>query len=663
MSGYEDYWSFTDIASGRGGTASVNNYNGNFILSQPLTQDAGGNLMPVNISLVYNSNKGDAKYGFIGSHVQTNYQMYLVKVGGELADRGFKYYVNDSDGTIHWFYFENGSNTTGKDEDGLGYTLNIISVGSVKDVPDANAVITDKDENKIYFDNKGRLICIKNPSDVSITIRYNTNNQISIVKDGAGREYKYIYSTNNAKYLSYIEDPAGRKTSFDYRNGCLVKVKFADGKEFEIKYHGDHLIKYIKGIDGTCTWIDYDQSAQRRAKILKWCSADDTALESYSFDYKQNETTITDLQNRSYTFQFNDFAQTIGTVSNTDGSAQFFKINSGNSTSGKANKLISESRVLQSTTNYMKNPGFIRGFESYWTYINNTSGASVTIDGSKKNITDSSVKVTKSASNTGRVNCVQTVTGLPAGTYTLSAYIFTDGREIPGAGVQMFPEVRDAKDKLICNTNIEKTTVTNGWERRSVTFDMPANARLTVNMGFGPDAYGTVWFDDIQLEKSENASTFNLIENSAFNNGLTAWSNDGDSTSSVTWAGLTGFANCAKLTGSVEGKYKRQRQKIYVSGKKGDVFSYGAWAYAFSAPLNGVKNSETYKPHFEVAIDYYDKNDNWLGCINKYFNPDIKDEWQFLADQIVMPEDYGSIAFLFTYDHNVNNAYQTGAFC
>lgn len=128
--------------------ASVNNYNGNFIFSQPLTQDAGGNLMPVNISLVYNSNKGDAKYGFIGSHVQTNYQMYLVKVGGELADRGFKYYVNDSDGTVHWFYFENGSNTTGKDEDGLGYTLNIISVGSVKDVPDANAVITDKDEKQ-----------------------------------------------------------------------------------------------------------------------------------------------------------------------------------------------------------------------------------------------------------------------------------------------------------------------------------------------------------------------------------------------------------------------------------------------------------------------------------------------------------------------------------
>lgn len=663
MSGYEDYWSFTDIAAGRGGTASVNNYNGNFIFSQPLTQDAGGNLMPVNISLVYNSNKGDAEHGFIGSHIQTNYQMYLKDTSGELAKNGYKYYLNDADGTIHYFYFENGSNTVGKDEDGLGYTLKVADDNTKTDGIDAKYIITDKDENKMYFDTKKRLICIKNPSDKSIIIKYNTNDQISSVTDGAKREYKYIYSTNNAKYLAHIEDPAGRRTSFDYRNGCLVKIKFADGESFEINYHGDHLIKYIKGIDGTCTWIDYDQSNQRRVKSLKWCNEDEKALESYTFEYLQNATTIKDIQGRSYTFQFNDFAQTTGTVSNTDGSAQFFKLNGGNSTNSKANKLISESRVLQTTTNYMKNPGFIRGFESYWTYINNTSGASVTIDSSKKNITDSSVKVTKSASNTGRVNCVQTVTGLPAGTYTLSAYIFTDGKTIPGAGVQMFPEVRDAKDKLICNTNIEKTTITNGWERRSVTFEMPANARLTVNMGFGPDAYGTVWFDDIQLEKSENASTFNLIENSAFNNGLTAWSNDGDSTSSVTWADLEGFDNCAKLTGSVEGKYKRQRQKIYVSGKKGDVFSYGAWAYAFSAPLNGVKNSETYKPHFEVAIDYYDKNDNWLGCINKYFNPDIKDEWQFLADQIVMPEDYGSIAFLFTYDHNVNNAYQTGAFC
>lgn len=100
------------------------------------------------------------------------------------------------------------------------------------------------------------------------------------------------------------------------------------------------------------------------------------------------------MQGRSYTYQFNDYAQTTGTVSNTDGSAQFFKLAGGNNTSGKANKLISESRVLKSTVNYITNPGFTRGYAGYWTYTNNSSGASVSIDAAKKNITDASLKVT-----------------------------------------------------------------------------------------------------------------------------------------------------------------------------------------------------------------------------------------------------------------------------
>ncbi len=186
---------------------------------------------------------------------------------------------------------------------------------------------------------------------------------------------------------------------------------------------------------------------------------------------------------------------------------------------------------------------------------------------------------------------------------------------------------------------------------------------MRATMGFGPNASGTVWFDDVQLEKSANASTYNLVENSAFTNGTTNWTTWSTNESTVTWAGLSGFANCGKLTGTVENQYKRQRQYLNVSGKKGDVFAFGAWAYAFSAPLNNTKASDAYKPRYELAIDYYDKNGSWKGCINKYFNADIKNAWQFLADELIMPSDYGNIAITFTYDHNVNNAYQTGAFC
>ena len=62
------------------------------------------------------------------------------------------------------------------------------------------------------------------------------------------------------------------------------------------------------------------------------------------------------------------------------------------------------------------------------------------------------------------------------------------------------------------------------------------------------------------------------------------------------------------------------------------MFAYGAWAYANSAPLNNTKDSDDYEPYFALGIDYYDKDGKWIGCINKHFNPDVRDAWQFLAD-------------------------------
>lgn len=43
---------------------------------------------------------------------------------------------------------------------------------------------------------------------------------------------------------------------------------------------------------------------------------------------------------------FNDWGQTTGVVSDTDGSAQFFKLHEGNSTDSRANKLIQESLLM-----------------------------------------------------------------------------------------------------------------------------------------------------------------------------------------------------------------------------------------------------------------------------------------------------------------------------
>ena len=77
MSGYEDYYSFTSLNAGRGGSVSVNNYNGNVVSSHPVTLDSGGLVAPVNISAVFNSNKGGSPFCYIGERWQINYALYI----------------------------------------------------------------------------------------------------------------------------------------------------------------------------------------------------------------------------------------------------------------------------------------------------------------------------------------------------------------------------------------------------------------------------------------------------------------------------------------------------------------------------------------------------------------------------------------------------------
>ena len=305
-------------------------------------------------------------------------------------------------------------------------------------------------------------------------------------------------------------------------------------------------------------------------------------------------------------------------MSNTDGSAQFYKWAQPESvTDSRANKLMQESQILQTVTNYVVNPGFTRAYsDGYGNYIENTANQSISIDASRKNITNSALKVYKAASNTGRVNAVQYVNGLSAGTYTFSAYVNTENVTLTDKA-WVLAEVWTASGGYVSSNFAESTACTDGWERKSVTFDVPAGCQVRLIVGFGAGGSGTVWFDDLQLEKGEGESTFNLVENSGFTNGMTGWGSEGGEAGWTANCSLSGFSRCGQLPGTVEGRYKSLLQTIYVSGKKGDVFSFGMWAYASSAPIeNGTKDGDPYQPDFEIVLHYYDASGRWKGYIH-----------------------------------------------
>ena len=667
MSGYEDYWSYTGLSAGRNGAVSVNNYNGNAVFSQPITMGDGGNLMPVALSLVYNSNGSNASYTFMGSKIKTNYHIYLTKDNNLFSD-GYRYYLTDADGTKHWFYYENSTTMSGKDEDGLGYTLEIINLGSDTNCTDARFRLTDKNKTKMYFNDTGKLIKILDVHNTSTLIDYETVSgkiRIKTITDGAGRKYTFNYEDSaNSQYCTSITDPAGRKTSFTYSSGKLTKITFPDSESYSLTYSGA-LLTQVGAIDGTRTKITYDSTSQKRVSSINWGTSDSNLLESYSFVYKQNETKITDKQGRKYTYQFNNFGQTTGIVSNEDGKAQYFDYTEPTEKdSPNANKLISESKVIHSVTNYVVNSDVEDALSGTFTVgkSDSTGTPTVTLDTTKGNLTKNSIKVYKPANNTGYVYAYQNFTNLPAGTYTFSCYVNTYGITATGKGVHVGYRILE-NGVFTESGTAEEILATDGWERVSLTFDVEEGETARIIVGFCNNTLngaGTAWFDDFQLEKSAGPSSYNLLDNSGFTNGKNDWSN---SATLTTISDLPGFTKAISKVGSPTEQWLGLSQFVYpINGKKGDVFSIGSWIKADSAPINDLKKDDTYSPRFALALHFYNSSSVCIGTEEIKVNDDLN-TWQFVSGKVIAPADYSYCCFEVIYYSNINTVMMTGGFC
>ena len=168
---------------------------------------------------------------------------------------------------------------------------------------------------------------------------------LSNVYDGAGREYKFFHGfidNTNTYYLKYIEDPAGRCTYFDYTDGCLTSITFPDKKSISLvhQYGSYKFLNRITDIDGNRVNIEYDVGANFRVRSFSNGDFNGNLPARYQFAYYPNETTVRAqhavnnniITDNTYTYQFNNFGQNIGIVSNKDGEAQYFDYQNSNGT-------------------------------------------------------------------------------------------------------------------------------------------------------------------------------------------------------------------------------------------------------------------------------------------------------------------------------------------
>ena len=665
MSGVESYYTYTSIEAGNSGVASVNNFNGNFIYSQYLTEDCGGERLPVNISLTYNSNKTEAPYSYMGNGVQTNFHLFVaenpyINDNSSEYEKRYKYFYNDADGTQHYFYFEKLSDTIGKDEDGLGYSLEVLS-GSPTDLTVAKYVITDKDKNKMEFNCNGHLIRVKTPTGNQIDVAYETPQGTSVPRikyiwDGVDRQYTFTYNSGNK--LCGITDPAGRITYIDYYGNTISRILYPDGKAVYLEsMHG-----YITQVTGviSITKIYYDENSQKRVSCLQgFC--DYAYRDSYTFVYKQNETDVKDYQERVYTYQFNDYGQTTGIVSNVTGHAQFFTYAAGDETSGKNNKISLSSKVQSSIVNLLVNPSLNRNFsEGYETYVPNNNTDWVAYDDSIGHYGKGSVKAYKSSASQGVAVLYQGLVVNP-GVYTLSAFSNCFDQEFYGEAKISIEVWGDNGCESTHTVPVCKSTI---WERFSVTAEVPSGKYIKAVVGHTENSSGTIWFDDIQLEAGYGESSYNLLENAGFKNGESCWEIIGAENAATTLGPteVAGQTNACYTRAGTATATNYVGQRIETSGVTGDVFSLGAWAFAESCSLDENTKEHENLPKFEIKVNFYDGNNNCIGSKEESFNPDV-DSWQFKSFKAIAPGDYSYISYFVNYNYNVNNLFVTGTYC
>ena len=692
MTGLEGYWSTTSLDSAKNGSVNINNYNGNLTFVQPLTFDCGGELMPLGINAVYNTtaayhsgdsltlNSTNTPYSRIGNRYQTNFHLY-VRYDTLQSINNYKYYLNDADGTKHWFYFEDFNDTTGQDEDGLGLTLTVHEPASPQSLSHVHYTIEDKAHNVMKFNDYGYLYIVQNTAGVDNHILYqNVNGTIRINKvcDGADRAYTFGYDANQPDLVTSITDPTDRVTYLNHDSARnLTSITYPDNQSVALTYDGTTgCLTTVPGPAGSSTiHINYlQQSNQRRvSSVSDYAVSGNSQIKrySYSFSYSHNMTCVEDMQWQDYVYQFNDSGQTVDVVHKEGGVGQFYgyEDTNGDPVSVKKNKLSSRSHAIYSASNFLVNAGFTRGFGyDYWIY--NTTGSTATNPVRVTDhhyITDGAVKVSKpTLANTSYL--AQTLSNLSAGDYTLSGYVNTEGATMGGKGFVLGCEIWDSQNtSCLRGYRAQDTLSTDGWERREVTFHLNSGERIRVVLGFDDGGSGTAYFDDLQLEQSNSANSYNLVENAHFRYDTSRWNVVGGTLSigSQNWLG-TKVATLSDPTSGGSTNVRKAYQEIDVSGQAGDVFSFGSWLWAQSVPAYNLYGSD--QPVLAIRLYYYNEYGQYIDQpISIEGNHDCKGSgtsgWQMVAGKAIIPAKYSKLLFVVDYTDNLNTLRFAKPFC
>ncbi len=469
--GLEDTWTYHSQSVGRAGTVSVNDYNGNLVLTHSDVSIASG-VMPIALNHVFNTHDKDTDLGY-GYGWRLNYAQTAVPV----TISGTNYYKHiDGDGTAH--YYKQSASSAALYENELDKETTLTVSGSTK-------TIQDKLGNQLIFNSAGQLCQLKDSNGNALSVNYNSSGQVASIVDGANRTTALSYSGGR---LASIDSPDGLDVRFGYDSaGRLTGITYADSKASSYTYDADGNLTAVENYDGYKVQYGYTSAAPYRViRIAEYAGS--TAGGSLAISHGWNSTSFTDNAGRKSIYQFNNHGQTVA-IRDVDGSAQYCAFNSGDRT---VTQLKTVSKLQKTSINLLLNH-------------NMESSASWTMGSGASYSTADQFMGSKSLKLSGaNAAASQAVTLTPGKTYTLSAYF----KGVDGARVSA----------SYGGTAVESTGVSGAalsWQRESLTFTLPANASpsVTVQVKLPNAAAGTAYADCVMLEQADAMNRYNLLEN------------------------------------------------------------------------------------------------------------------------------------------------------
>lgn len=346
------------------GNAYVNSYNGNLTTIFDIGSTIGGK-MPINLSLVYNTNdvvlKNNIGYG-------CGYRLNFSQMVKEFPIDGKTYLeYTDGDGTLHYFlneqttFDDSGYNTeeTGNiyyDEDGLNMTIT---------KNDNDYVLKDKNDNIMKFIKDGEAAYLTEIEDVSgnkNTITYDSNKMITKIVDANDAEINIVEA--DSRIIIFSPSKTVRLMFDDDRIVSIVDLEGTTNFE----YNENSLISKIIDINGL--QIGYDYYEQKPYKIKKVCEygIKNTVGNYYILTYGFDSTTIVDSKEKAKTIIFNSQGGIVSVsglkdkndITNAYGLSLINGTTSTILNQGSNNKLLREEIPLKYVKNLLDNTSFER---------------------------------------------------------------------------------------------------------------------------------------------------------------------------------------------------------------------------------------------------------------------------------------------------------------